>query len=166
MRKGKVLISIIIVCLIVGSVLVGMIKLNHNESVNPQMDATNDAELDKENDESREISTPGKDIAQQEYSQAITLQVQGEAYSLTAEDAEKIAAILDVNNMTNAGDNGSSESFCPYEVIIGNTYYGITEDATRIEALSIQANGEYSSYTKQTTEEERTILKKIMSNYE
>lgn len=104
--------------------------------------------------------------SQQESLQAVTLQVQGESYRLIAEDTEKIAAILDVNSMTNVGDNGSSESFCPYEFVIGNTHYGLTDDLTRIEALGIQDNGEYSNYTKQTTAEERTILKTILSHYE
>ena len=104
---------------------------------------------------------------QPEYSNAITLRMNDKEYSLEAEDAEKVKRILDLDNMEKAGADETSESFCAYEFVNENNYYGITQDLMKIEAVGKgESDDEYSNYTKQTTEEEREILGNVISKYE
>ena len=69
--------------------------------------------------------------------------------------------------MENVGVDEISESFCAYEFVNENNYYGITQDFMKIEAVGKgESDDEYRNYTKQTTAEERAILENVISKYE
>ena len=133
----------------------------------PQLETDNSETKNEENQ--MEIGEPkvGEKQNQPEYSNAITLRMNDKEYSLEAEDAEKVKRILDLDNMEKAGADETSESFCAYEFVNENNYYGITQDLMKIEAVGKgESDDEYSNYTKQTTEEEREILGNVISKYE
>lgn len=133
----------------------------------PQLETDNSETKNEENQ--MEIGEPKVEEKQNqpEYSNAITLRMNDKEYSLEAEDAEKVKRILDLDNMEKAGADETSESFCAYEFVNENNYYGITQDLMKIEAVGKgESDDEYSNYTKQTTEEEREILGNVISKYE
>lgn len=102
-----------------------------------------------------------------ECSNSVILRMNDKEYSLGDVDAEKVIKILDLNNMEKSKIDEISEAFCAYEIVHENNYYGITQDLTRIEAVGkSDSDNEFSNYAKQTTDEERKILKNIISKYE
>lgn len=98
-----------------------------------------------------------------EYYDEAFLRIEGKEYNLTIEEVEKINNIFLTQTMIQ--DDEGTESYCPYEFLIGNSSYSVTEDFTQIEASVADKSGEYDYYVKCTNEDEQRVLKSILSNY-
>lgn len=164
MRKMRALILIVIVCVIM--TLTACRGIASESSLNYDLgdEAGKESGIDVHTTNPEQTISPEKGLVHQEYSYMVKLRIQGEEFNLEQDDAKIVKKLFDRNTMIESETGGTSESFLAYEFIMEDSFYGVTEDLVRVEAL-IKTEDDYINYVKQLTEEECEALKNIISNY-